>query len=130
VNESKEEEALQWPRCGYCGSPDLRESRRGGFVESCLRLAGCTLYRCENCERRFAFATLGHPHRHHERVPLKTKSAEELEAHVIAEGRRRSALRVLATLLAALGTFVTVAWLISNSERRRLEQQETPPSPQ
>jgi hypothetical protein len=121
---------IEWPRCGYCGSPRLRESRRGGFTESCLRWAGCTLYRCEHCERRFGFATLGHPHRRHlgERVPLKPRNLDEKEARVVSGGRRRT-LGVLATLLAALVTFLAASWLISQSERRRLEGEATPPSP-
>jgi DNA-directed RNA polymerase subunit RPC12/RpoP len=70
VNAENEPEAhaseakAAWPRCGYCGSAALHESRRGGWTESLLRLAGCTLYRCEDCGRRFAFAKLGRPERH------------------------------------------------------------------
>ena len=119
---------IEWPRCGYCGSPRLRESRRGGFTESCLRWAGCTLYRCEHCERRFGFATLGHPHRRHlgERVPLKPRNLDEKEARVVTS-RRRGALVTLLTVLAALLTFATASWLISQSERRRLEGEGTTP---
>lgn len=115
-------EPIEWPRCAYCGSLALRESRRGGFTESLLRLAGCTLYRCENCERRFAFATLGHPHRRHhgERVQLRRRSIHALEERVVS-GQRRRVVSLLATILAAIVTFLTAAWLISRAERRRLE---------
>lgn len=115
-------EPIDWPRCGYCGSLALRESRRGGFTESLLRSAGCTLYRCENCERRFAFATLGHPHRRHhgERVQLRRRSIHALEERVVS-GQRRRVVGLLATILAAIVTFLTAAWLISRAERRRLE---------
>jgi len=115
-------EALEWPRCGYCGSLGLRESRRGGFTERWLRLAGCALYRCEHCERRFAFATLGHPNRPHPgaRVQLAVRSLHAHEDRVVPGGRRR-ALSVLATLLAAVITFLAAAWFISRNERRRLE---------
>jgi len=136
LNDAKEPQAeaaaapqpIEWPRCGYCGSPRLRESRRGGFKESWLRWAGCTLYRCEHCERRFGFATLGHPHRRHlgERVPLKPRNLDEKEASVVSGGRR-GALGVLATLLAALVTFLTAAWLIGRSERSRLEEGSSSP---
>jgi hypothetical protein len=121
-------EPIEWPRCGYCGSLALRESRRGGLTESCLRLAGCVLYRCENCERRFAFATLGHPLRPHhgQRVRLADKSLHELDVRVVSGGRRR-AMRLLATLLAALVTFLAASWLISRSERKRLEGGPTLP---
>jgi hypothetical protein len=113
---------LEWPRCGYCGSPVLRESRRGGLQETALRLAGCTLYRCESCGRRFAFATLGHPERHRSaRVPLLPRASHGLEDAKLATSGRRRAIGVLATLIASLLTFLTAAWLISRSERRRME---------
>jgi hypothetical protein len=113
-------EPIEWPRCGYCGSTKLRESRRGGFLETCLRWAGCTLYRCENCERRFAFAALGRPHRHNDRVPLKRRETHALEPRVVGSSRR-GVLLTLLTVLAALLTFGVAVWLISDSERRRIE---------
>ena len=117
---AEEPPTLEWPRCGYCGSTALRESRRGGFNTRMLRFAGCTVYRCENCERRFAFATLGQPKRKHrgERVSLRPR--EEMEEQLVS-GERRRAFGLFATLLAALFTFLTAAWLISRAERRRLE---------
>ena len=121
------EPVVEWPRCGYCGSLALRESRRGGVRERLLRLSGCALYRCENCERRFAFSTLGHPHRQHgERVRLRHRGAPEAEEPIVA-GPRRYAFGVLATLLAALFTFLAAGWLISRAERSRLESESTPP---
>ena len=121
---------VDWPRCSYCGSLALRESRRGGFTESVLRLAGCTLYRCEHCERRFAFATLGHPHRRHhgERVQLSRRSLYAPEERIVG-GQRRRVIGVLATVLAAILTFLAAAWMISRAERRRLEGEGGSPPP-
>lgn len=124
---AKPEAVFEWPRCGYCGSLALRESRRGGLRERMLRLSGCTLYRCENCERRFAFSTLGHPHRHHgERVRLRHRGSLAAEEPIV-RGPRRYAFGLLATLLAALFTFFAAGWLISRAERSRLESESTPP---
>lgn len=119
-------ETIEWPRCGYCGSTALRESRRGGFNTALLRFAGCIVYRCENCERRFAFATLGHPQRRHHGEKVSLKPREEFEEQLVSVERRR-AFGVLATLLAALFTFLAAGWLISRAERRRLEGDGVPP---
>ena len=127
LEQSAEPDAVvEWPRCGYCGSLAIRESRRGGIRESMLRLSGCILYRCENCERRFAFSTLGHPHRHHgERVRLRHRGSLAADEPIVS-GRRRYAFGLLATLLAALFTFLAAGWLISRAERSRLESESTP----
>jgi hypothetical protein len=113
---------LDWPRCGYCGSTALRESRRGGFKTRLLRFAGCTVYRCENCERRFAFSALGHPERHKPgaKVSLRRRRENLQEDHVVV-GERRRFVGLLAMILAAIFTFLAAAWLISRAERRRLE---------
>lgn len=127
LEQAAEAEAVvEWPRCGYCGSLAIRESRRGGIRERMLRLSGSTLYRCENCERRFAFSTLGHPGRHFgERVRLRRR--DSLAEEPIVSGPRRYAFGLLATLLAALFTFFAAGWLISRAERSRLESESTPP---
>lgn len=128
LEQAAEREAVfDWPRCAYCGSLAIRESRRGGIRERLLRLSGSTLYRCQNCERRFAFATLGHPGRQHgERVRLRRRDSIEAEQPIVSRPRRYT-FGLLATLLAALFTFFAAGWLISRAERSRLESESTPP---
>jgi DNA-directed RNA polymerase subunit RPC12/RpoP len=127
-----ESQAADWPRCAYCGSLALHESRRGGFQERLLRASGAALYRCETCGRRFAFVALGHPHRHRRArgegpAPRDHRTAREADPR--REERRHTMLRLLVTVVAALLTFVTAAWLISRAERRSLEGEGiAPPS--
>ena len=114
----------RWPRCAYCGSPLLHESTRGGLRENLLRLVGASLYRCEECGRRFAFAALGHPGRHRGPGPVNEPVHRRHSGHsrsVVTEPQRRRAIRLLATLAAAVLTFLVAAWLISRAERKRLE---------
>lgn len=126
-------QAIDWPRCAYCSSVTLHESSRGGVRERLLRLCGASLLRCESCGRRFAFAALGHPSRHR----LGSSHANHTRAQRAAseprrEKRRHTLVRMLVTLVAALVTFVTAAWLISRAERRGLEGDgiAPPPDPQ
>ena len=54
------EDILEWPRCAFCGALTLHESSRGGFRERWLRWGSAAIYRCDGCNRRFAFAPLAH----------------------------------------------------------------------
>jgi DNA-directed RNA polymerase subunit RPC12/RpoP len=110
-----------WPRCGYCGSLALHESSRGGWRPGLLRFAGCVVYRCESCGRRFAFAAIGRS-KDHRRSASPHRSATRP-----VEGGRRRLLGALATLVAALLAFLAAVWLINRSEQRRLEGEPTPP---
>lgn len=107
--------------CGLCGSPSLHESSRGGLREHLLRLVGATVYRCDHCRRRFAFAVLGR-HRHHHRSRSGRDEPKPLgRDHAVTVARRRRIVNVVLTLGAALITFLVASWLIGRAERTRLE---------
>lgn len=112
-------EALPGPRCGRCGSTALHESSRGGVREGLLRLAGSTVYRCESCRRRFAYAALGEPGAH----------AASREPRAERPARRGKLTGLWVTALVALLTFLTAGWLISRAEQRRLEGESAQPAP-
>lgn len=121
----------RWPRCGYCGSPEVHASRRGGgWQGSLLRLAGARPYRCEACHRRFAFAVLG---RHARAAGRSGSGARRPHAHADSEvdeplsvedaRRQQQLLRALLVVAAALLTFAVASLMIGRAERRALEGQ-------
>ena len=123
------EDILEWPRCGFCGSLTLHESSRGGFRESWLRWGSAGVYRCDGCNRRFAFAPLGrYRGRHGRRRGLA--AAPPVEDRMRVEDRRRRILRLTWTVVAAILTFALAAWMINRSEQRYLEGEVQVPQPQ
>ena len=124
------EDVLEWPRCGYCGALTIHESSRGGFRESWLRWGSAAIYRCDGCNRRFAFAPLG---RHRGRKGRRRDGLGErppVEDRMRVDDRRRRIVRTVWTLVAAILTFVLAAWMINRSEQRYLEGEVQVPQPQ
>ncbi len=122
------EDILEWPRCGFCGALTIHESSRGGFCESWLRWGSASVYRCDGCNRRFAFAPLGR-HRGRKGRRRDGLTATPLEDRMRVEDRRRRIVRLGWTLVAAILTFALAAWMINHSEQRYLEGEVQVPQP-
>lgn len=50
-HHARERRALA--RCPHCGSPNIRRSHTGGFVDYFMRILGKRAYRCRDCRDRF-----------------------------------------------------------------------------